>query len=113
MLQSGWEKEAVDVSERQITFEVSEGLYQRMCEAQAAYAVPSLDEFARQALEEKLEQLEKRQTYRRELKKLREGIQEAGGLKALGLGETKEEIIESLRRTRQEIFEKEYAHLYR
>ncbi|MBC8446922.1 MAG: hypothetical protein H8D78_04155 [Chloroflexi bacterium] len=103
----------VDVSERQITFEVSEELYQKMCEAQVAYAVPSLADFARQALEEKLEQLEKRQAYRRELGRLRQGIREAGGLKALGLGETKEEIIESLRRTRQEIFEEEYAHLYR
>ncbi len=101
------------MSERQISFEVSEELYRKMREAQAAYAVPSLDEFARQALEEKLERLERQQAYRRELEKLRQGIQEAGGLKALGLGETKEEIIESLRRTRQEIFEKEYAHLYR
>jgi len=75
--------------------------------------VPSLDEFARQAIEDKLERLERQQAYRRELEKLRQGIREAGGLKALGLGETKEEIIESLRRTRQEIFEEEYAHLYR
>ena len=101
------------VSERRITFEISEELYQKMREAQVAYAVPSLDELVRQALEEKLKQLEKRQAYRRELEKLRQGIREAGGLKALGLGETKEEIIESLRRIRQEIFEEEYAHLHR
>jgi len=101
------------VSERQIAFEVSEELYRKMQETQVAYAVPSLDEFARQAIEEKLERLERQQAYRRELEKLRQGIREAGGLKALGLGETKEEIIESLRRTRQEIFEEEYAHLYR
>jgi len=101
------------VSERQIAFEVSEELCRKMQEAQVAYAVPSLDEFARQAIEEKLERLERQQAYRRELEKLRQGIREAGGLKAMGLGETKEEIIESLRRARQEIFEKEYAHLYR
>ena len=100
------------MSERRITFEVSEELYQKMREAQVAYAVPSLDEFARQAIEEKLERWKEYQAYRRELEKLRRGIQEAGGLKALGLGETKEEIIESLRRIRQEIFEEEYAHLY-
>ena len=41
---------------------------------------------------------------------LQQAIAEADGL---GLGETKEEIIENLRKIRQEIFEQEYAHLYR
>lgn len=41
---------------------------------------------------------------------LRTLIQTQGGL---NVGETKEEIIEKLRQTRQEIFEEDYAHLYR
>jgi hypothetical protein len=41
---------------------------------------------------------------------LRRQIENKGGLK---LGNTKEDIIAQLRQTRHEIFETEYAHLYR
>ncbi len=99
------------MSEREITFEVSEELYQKMCEAQVAYAVSSLADFARQAVEEKMYEIEAK-AWREGIRELQRQIQRAGGLKALGLGETKEEIIENLRKTRQQIFEEEYAHLY-
>ena len=46
----------------------------------------------------------------RELHELQDLIREQGGLQ---IGTTKEELIEKLRRTRREIFEAEYAHLYR
>ena len=45
-----------------------------------------------------------------DLTTLRQQIQHEGGLQ---LGSTKEEVVAQLRRTRQEIFETEYAHLYR
>lgn len=45
-----------------------------------------------------------------ELTTLRQQIQQQGGLQ---LGSTKEEVVAQLRQTRQEIFETEYAHLYR
>lgn len=96
------------MNDREITFKVSEELYERMKEAQAVYSVPSLSDLARQAVEEKVEAAEM-EIWRRELRKLQDAIAEAGGL---GLGETKEEIIENLRKIRQEIFEQEYAHLY-
>ncbi|MBN1888952.1 MAG: hypothetical protein JW850_13240 [Thermoflexales bacterium] len=41
---------------------------------------------------------------------LRELIKREGGLL---VGATKEEVVEQMRKTRQEIFEAEYAHLYR
>lgn len=44
-----------------------------------------------------------------QLQQLRQRIAETGGIMT---GLTKEEIVEQLRRTRQEIFEAEYAHLY-
>ena len=99
------------MSERRITFEVSEELYQKMCEAQVAYAVPSLADLARQAIEDKIHEMDAK-AWREGIRELQRQIQEAGGLKALELGETKEEIIENLRRIRQQIFEEEYAHLY-
>jgi hypothetical protein len=46
----------------------------------------------------------------RDLAALREQIVRDGGLQ---VGATKEEVIERLRQTRREIFEAEYAHLYR
>ena len=52
----------------------------------------------------------KRHAWRRELNALREQIQQDGGLQ---VGDTTEEIVEHMRQTRREIFEAEYAHLYR
>jgi hypothetical protein len=49
------------------------------------------------------------QGWRRNLNVLREQIQQEGGLQ---VGLTKDEVVERLRQTRQEIFEAEYAHLY-
>jgi hypothetical protein len=46
----------------------------------------------------------------RDLNALREQIDQDGGLHA---GSSKEDVIEKLRQTRREIFQAEYAHLYR
>jgi hypothetical protein len=46
----------------------------------------------------------------RDLNALRERIRRDGGLQ---VGESKEAVVEQMRKTRQEIFEAEYAHLYR
>ena len=46
----------------------------------------------------------------RDLTTLREQIRQDGGLRA---GASKEEVVERLRHTRRELFEVEYAHLYR
>ncbi len=46
----------------------------------------------------------------RDLAALREQIRQDGGLQ---VGASRDEVVERLRRTRQEIFEAEYAHLYR
>jgi hypothetical protein len=51
-----------------------------------------------------------RRAWRRDLTALRDQIREEGGLQ---IGTTKEEVVERLRHTRREIFEAEYAHLYR
>jgi predicted transcriptional regulator len=51
-----------------------------------------------------------RRAWLQELAALRQLIQQEGGLQ---VGLTKEEVIQRLRQTRQEIFEAEYAHLYR
>ena len=51
-----------------------------------------------------------RRAWLRDLTALREEIRRSGGLKT---GATKEKVVERLRRTRREIFEVEYAHLYR
>ena len=51
-----------------------------------------------------------RQSWLRELEELRDLIREQGGLQ---ISTNKEEMLEQLRQTRREIFEAEYAHLYR
>jgi hypothetical protein len=51
-----------------------------------------------------------RRAWRRDLMALRDQIREEGGLQ---IGTSREEVVERLRQTRREIFEAEYAHLYR
>jgi hypothetical protein len=51
-----------------------------------------------------------RRAWLRDLRALREQIHQDGGLQ---VGTTKEQVVERLRQTRREIFETEYAHLYR
>lgn len=51
-----------------------------------------------------------RRAWRQDLQDLRHLIQQEGGLQ---VGMTKEQVVEQMRKTRQEIFEAEYAHLYR
>jgi len=53
---------------------------------------------------------QERYAWRRDLTALREQILQDGGLQ---VGATKDEVVERLRQTRREIFEAEYAHLYR
>ncbi len=48
--------------------------------------------------------------WRRDLVALREQIRQEGDLQ---VGVTKDEVVKRLRQTRQELFETEYAHLYR
>jgi hypothetical protein len=50
-----------------------------------------------------------RRTWLNAVAALRKQIEQDGGL---SLGMTKEEVVEQMRRTRREIFETEYAHLY-
>lgn len=45
-----------------------------------------------------------------DLTMLRYDIKKQGGLRA---GETEDDIVENLRKTRKEIFKSDYAHLYR
>lgn len=49
-------------------------------------------------------------SWREELAALQASIAAHGGL---NVGETTEEIVEHMRRTRQEVWDAEYAHLYR
>ena len=49
-------------------------------------------------------------SWREELAALQASIAAHGGL---NVGETTEEIVEHMRRTRQEVWDDEYAHLYR
>ena len=89
-----------------VTLILPTDIYQEIAEAKERQQTRSIAEFIRQAVEEKVA----RMRWQRDLQELRSEIQEAGGLKLHG---SKEEIIERLRETRRQIFEAEYAHLYR
>jgi hypothetical protein len=63
-----------------------------------------------EVITELIDKAHQRQSWLRELEELRDLIREQGGLQ---ISTNKEEMIEQLRQTRYEIFEAEYAHLYR
>ncbi len=52
----------------------------------------------------------RRRVWLRDLAALREQIRQDGGLQ---VGASKDDVVERMRQTRREIFEAEYAHLYR
>ena len=52
----------------------------------------------------------RRRAWLQDVRTLREQIRQEGGLQ---VGNTRDQVVERLRKTRQEIFEAEYAHLYR
>jgi hypothetical protein len=81
-------------------------IHQEITFAKERQETRSVAAFIREAVEEKVA----RMRWQRNLEDLRREIREAGGLELPG---SKEEIIERLRETRREIYEAEYAHLYR
>lgn len=88
-----------------ITLELPRSLYmdlQALAEEEDEDLVALLSQWVQQA--------HQRQAWLRELRDLRNLIQREGGL---DVGDTKEEVVAQMRKTRQEIFEAEYAHLYR
>jgi predicted transcriptional regulator len=63
-----------------------------------------------EVIERLLAMSRQRRAWLRDLAALREQIQRDGGLQ---IGKTKEAVVEQMRETRRQIFETEYAHLYR
>jgi predicted CopG family antitoxin len=90
---------------KRITLTLPTHVYEELLEAKEK-ETRSVADFVRAAVVEKLARIR----WQRNLEDLRREIREAGGLKLRG---SKEEVIERLRETRREIFETEYAHLYR
>ena len=88
-----------------VDLRVPAGLYaelQKLAQEEQAEPVAILSQLIKTARQ--------RRAWLNDLAALREQIAQDGGLQ---VGTMKEEIVEQLRRTRREIFEAEYAHLYR
>ena len=91
---------------KQVTLELPMNVYEEILAAQERQQIQNIAEFIQEAVMEKLT----RMTWQQNLEALQSEIRKAGGLRLSG---SKEEMIERLRETRREIFEAEYAHLYR
>jgi hypothetical protein len=91
---------------KRISFTLPTELYEEVMRAKEESSALSLAQFIRQIVLEKLDE----RRWEHGLAELQREVRESGGL---GLGGTKEEVIERLRETRRQIFETEYAHLYR
>ncbi len=97
------------MSSTAIVWEVPDSLYSELVEAQQELAFPQLSDLISQAVQRYLAETQ-RQTWRQEFYEFQKQVRAAGGFQ---LGETKEEVIANLREQRRELFEAEYAHLYR
>jgi hypothetical protein len=93
---------------REIRWEIPEGLYRELLWAQKELAYPSLLDLISQAVQRRLAEI-RRDAWQREFRQLQKQMRATGGF---DLGETKDEVIASLREIRRQIFEEEYAHLY-
>lgn len=92
-----------------ITWEIPENLYSEVVKAQEELAFPNLADFLSQAVQRYLAEIQQ-QTWQQEFRAFQKQVRTDGGF---ALGDTKEEVIEHLREQRKQIFEAEYAHLYR
>ena len=96
------------MSSRAITWEVPDKLYDELIETQEELAFPQLADLIAQAVQRYLAET-KRQAWQSEFRALQKQVRMGGGLQ---MGATKEEVIDTLREQRRQLFEAEYAHLY-
>ncbi len=96
------------MSSREIVWEVPEGLYRELVQAQQELAYPDLIAFVSQAVQRYLAEI-KYESWWQDFRQLQQRVRASGGFR---LGETKEEVIARLREQRREIFDADYAHLY-
>ena len=90
---------------KKVTLELPVSVYEQLQELAAVEQKDPIE-----VITELVDVAHQRQSWLRELEELRDLIREQGGLQ---ISTNKEEMIEQLRQTRREIFEAEYAHLYR
>lgn len=96
------------MSSQEVTWQIPEGLYRELLWAQEEFDYPSLTDVISQAVQRRLAEM-RREAWQRDFRQFQQQVRAEGGF---GLGETKEEVIASLREVRRRIFEEEYAHLY-
>ena len=96
------------MASREIVLQVSEEMYEQLLEAQREMNYPSLPDLVGQAIQRRLAEI-RRETWQQEFRDLQRELRSTGGFR---LGETKEEVITQLREIRQQLFERDYAHLY-
>lgn len=97
------------MSNTAIVWEVPEPLYNELLNAQRELAFPQLVDIVTQAVQRYLAEIQ-REKWQQEFLAFQKQVRADGGF---NLGTTKEEVIARLRQQRQEIFETDYAHLYR
>lgn len=93
-----------------ITWEIPDSLYQELVEVQHEMDFPRLEDVVAQAVKRYVGEV-RHQTWVGQFRDFQKQVRKEGGFSHLG--STKDEIIESLREQRREIFEKEYADYYR
>ena len=94
---------------REIVWEIPERLYGELIWAQKELAYPNIIALVSQAVQRYLSDI-KHDSWIRDFHELQRLVRASGGF---DLGETKEEVIDKLREQRRQIFEEDYAHLYR
>lgn len=97
------------MSSTEIVWKVPENLYQDLVKAQRDLAFQNPVDLIAQAVKRYLAEIE-HESWEQEFRNFQKQVRMAGGFQ---LGDTKEEVITNLREQRRQIFEAEYAHLYR
>lgn len=92
----------------EIIWNVSDTFYHEMTRTQEMLAFPRLTDMLTQAVQRYLAEV-RQETWRSEFRRLQQQVRESGGFR---LGETKDDVMATLREQRRELFAADYADMY-
>ncbi len=96
------------MAQKEIVWHVSDTMYDEMTQAQRELSFPSLMDFVAQAVQRYLAEVQ-HENWQLQFRQLQQQVRASGGFQ---LGQTKEEVIASLREQRRQLFDSDYADMY-
>jgi hypothetical protein len=95
---------------REISWNVSDSMFNEMLTIQQELSFPNMKDLITQAVQRYISDI-RRESWLYAFKKLQQQVRHSGNFTQLG--QSKNEIVDSLREQRKQIFESDYENIYR